>query len=251
MAAWRQEQDKEKEAAGDAWADSGFEFTDELGSPLHPAAVTDVFQLIAYLAGLPPDPAARPAPRRRHPAAGRRARHEGRPGNPRPVVHHHRRRHLHQRAARTRPPSAEDVAALIRPAGQAPAKPARRRAAGKPRASPAARPPRTPARPEGEHDDQQQPRRPRPVPAHAAASRRTPATPPGSTSAPGSRSSGSCTSPARAPCCTASPRAAAACTRPSSAPARSCGSPPATSPTGRTPTPPRGPGSAPTTEEQR
>jgi integrase len=52
--AWRHEQDKEKEAAGDAWTDSGFEFTDELGSPLHPAAVTDMFQLIAYLTGLPP-----------------------------------------------------------------------------------------------------------------------------------------------------------------------------------------------------
>ena len=48
-------------------------------------------------------PAARPAPRRRDPVAGRRARHESRPGNPRPVVHHHRRRHLHQRAASARP----------------------------------------------------------------------------------------------------------------------------------------------------
>jgi integrase len=51
---WRGEQDAEREAAGDAWTDSGFEFTDELGSPLHPAAVTDAFHLIAYLAGLPP-----------------------------------------------------------------------------------------------------------------------------------------------------------------------------------------------------
>ena len=31
---------RRREAAGDAWADSGFEFTDELGNPLHPAAVT-------------------------------------------------------------------------------------------------------------------------------------------------------------------------------------------------------------------
>jgi integrase len=54
IAAWRGEQDKEKEAAGDAWAGSGFEFTDELGNPLHPATVTDMFHLIAYLAGLPP-----------------------------------------------------------------------------------------------------------------------------------------------------------------------------------------------------
>jgi hypothetical protein len=43
-----------KKAAGDAWNDSGFEFTDELGAPLHPASVTEIFQLIAYLTGLPP-----------------------------------------------------------------------------------------------------------------------------------------------------------------------------------------------------
>jgi integrase len=54
MSIWRQEQDKEEEAAGDAWADSGFEFTDELGSPLHPATVTDAFHMLAHLAGLPP-----------------------------------------------------------------------------------------------------------------------------------------------------------------------------------------------------
>jgi integrase len=54
LAVWRQEQGKEEEAAGDAWADSGFEFTDELGSPLHPATVTDAFHMLAYLAGLPP-----------------------------------------------------------------------------------------------------------------------------------------------------------------------------------------------------
>jgi integrase len=51
---WRGEQDQEREAAGDAWTDSGFEFTDERGNPLHPATVTDMFHLIAYLAGLPP-----------------------------------------------------------------------------------------------------------------------------------------------------------------------------------------------------
>jgi integrase len=52
--AHRQQQDKEKQAAGDSWTDSGFEFTDPDGSPLHPAAVTDMFEQIAYLAGLPP-----------------------------------------------------------------------------------------------------------------------------------------------------------------------------------------------------
>ena len=52
--AHRHRQDKEKEAAGDAWTETGFEFTSPHGTPLHPAAVTDVFEQIAYLAGLPP-----------------------------------------------------------------------------------------------------------------------------------------------------------------------------------------------------
>ena len=47
-------QDKEKEAAGDAWTETGFEFTSPDGTPLHPAAVTDIFEQLAYLAGLPP-----------------------------------------------------------------------------------------------------------------------------------------------------------------------------------------------------
>jgi integrase len=50
----RREQDTEREKAGDAWAGSGFEFTDEHGGPLHPADVTYAFHMIAYLAGLPP-----------------------------------------------------------------------------------------------------------------------------------------------------------------------------------------------------
>ena len=103
MRGWRREQDKEREAAGDAWADSGFEFTDELGNPLHPAAVTSMLPHARLPGRAAAHPAARPAPRRRDPVAGRRARHESRPGNPRPVVHHHRRRHLHQRAASARP----------------------------------------------------------------------------------------------------------------------------------------------------
>ena len=95
-------------------------------------------------------PAARPAPRRRHPAAGRRARHEGRPGNPRPVVHHHRRRHLHQRAAparphappRTSPPSSAPPARPPpRPAGAAGqrAQPASPRGKAAPKSRPAGR----------------------------------------------------------------------------------------------------------------
>jgi len=52
--AHRQRQDKERKEAGDAWTDSGFEFTSPGGTPLHPAHVTDMFEQIAYLAGLPP-----------------------------------------------------------------------------------------------------------------------------------------------------------------------------------------------------
>jgi integrase len=52
--AWRSEQDQERQEAGDAWADTGFEFTSPDGTPLHPAAVTDAFEMLAYLAGLPP-----------------------------------------------------------------------------------------------------------------------------------------------------------------------------------------------------
>jgi integrase len=51
---WRVKQDQERETAGDAWIESGFEFTSEHGNPLHPAAVTAMFHMIAYLAGLPP-----------------------------------------------------------------------------------------------------------------------------------------------------------------------------------------------------
>lgn len=40
--------------AGDTWAGSGFEFTTDTGDLLHPAAVTTAFEMIAYLAGLPP-----------------------------------------------------------------------------------------------------------------------------------------------------------------------------------------------------
>ncbi|WP_245657902.1 site-specific integrase [Herbidospora mongoliensis] len=50
----RANQAKERLAAGDAWADSGFAFTDELGRPLHPQIATDQFYWIAFEAGLPP-----------------------------------------------------------------------------------------------------------------------------------------------------------------------------------------------------
>ncbi|WP_165964265.1 hypothetical protein [Actinomadura sp. KC216] len=39
---------------GDAWVDSGYFFTREDGSALHPAHVTDQFERLAFEAGLPP-----------------------------------------------------------------------------------------------------------------------------------------------------------------------------------------------------
>jgi integrase len=54
LRAHRQRQEEEKLQAGDGWADTAFEFTNLDGTPLHPATVTDAFHLIAYLAGLPP-----------------------------------------------------------------------------------------------------------------------------------------------------------------------------------------------------
>ena len=134
MAAWRQEHDKEKEAAGDAWADSGFEFTDELGNPLHPATVTDMFHLLAYLAGLPPI--------RLHDLRHGAATLLLAAGHDMKVVQETLGLSSITIAADTYTSvlpqlarkSAEDVAALIRPAVQAPAVPGRhRRAAGTPR----------------------------------------------------------------------------------------------------------------------
>jgi integrase len=127
MTIWRQEQDKEKEAAGDAWADSGFEFTDELGSPLHPATVTDAFHMLAYLAGLPPI--------RLHDLRHGAATLLLAAGHDMKVVQETLGLSSITIAADTYTSvlpqlarkSAEDVAALIRPVGQAPAVPARRR----------------------------------------------------------------------------------------------------------------------------
>ena len=176
MAAWRQEQDKEKEAAGDAWADCGFEFTDELGNPLHPAAVTDAFHMLAYLAGLPPI--------RLHDLRHGAATLLLAAGHDMKVVQETLGLSSITIAADTYTSvlpelareSAEDVAALIRPAGQAPARPAGAAGQRAQHASPAARPPRSPARPGGEHDDQAA-ASPRTLAStwHAAASRRTPA----------------------------------------------------------------------------
>ncbi|MGO9782543.1 MAG: tyrosine-type recombinase/integrase [Streptosporangiaceae bacterium] len=129
MRGWRREQDKEREAAGDAWADSGFEFTDELGNPLHPAAVTDMFHMLAYLAGLPPI--------RLHDLRHGAATLLLAAGHDMKVVQETLGLSSITIAADTYTSvlpqlarkSAEDVAALIRPTGQASAAPARRRRA--------------------------------------------------------------------------------------------------------------------------
>ncbi|HEY1915842.1 MAG TPA: tyrosine-type recombinase/integrase [Streptosporangiaceae bacterium] len=130
IAAWRKEQERERDAAGDAWAGSGFEFTDELGNPLHPAAVTGMFQLIAYLAGLPPI--------RLHDLRHGAATLLLAAGHDMKVVQETLGLSSITIAADTYTSvlpqlarkSAEDVAALIRPATQPPAAPTRRRAAG-------------------------------------------------------------------------------------------------------------------------
>ena len=51
---WRAEQQRERQAMGDAWQHTGFVFTDIDGSGLHPDVATDTFQRIARGAGLPP-----------------------------------------------------------------------------------------------------------------------------------------------------------------------------------------------------
>ena len=53
-AAHRRGQDKEREAAGDAWAGAGFEFTAETGEPAAPGLRDRRLPQLAYLAGLPP-----------------------------------------------------------------------------------------------------------------------------------------------------------------------------------------------------
>ncbi|MFI7700677.1 tyrosine-type recombinase/integrase [Nonomuraea sp. NPDC049480] len=54
LRAHRKTQAAERLAAGEIWVDSGFVFTDEIGQPLHPQQVSDLFYLLSYAAGLPP-----------------------------------------------------------------------------------------------------------------------------------------------------------------------------------------------------
>ncbi|WP_336245674.1 tyrosine-type recombinase/integrase [Nonomuraea sp. SYSU D8015] len=54
LRAHRQRQRQERLAAGSAWKDSGFVFTQPDGDRLHPQHVSDQFLWLAYRAGLPP-----------------------------------------------------------------------------------------------------------------------------------------------------------------------------------------------------
>ncbi|GAA1771494.1 Putative prophage phiRv2 integrase [Nonomuraea coxensis DSM 45129] len=54
LRAHRKRQAAERLAAGEAWMDSGFVFTDEIGRALHPQQVSDQFYLLSFRAGLPP-----------------------------------------------------------------------------------------------------------------------------------------------------------------------------------------------------
>ena len=49
----RQRQETRREFAGDAWTESGHVFTDELGAPVSPMALTNAFYKVAKKAGLP------------------------------------------------------------------------------------------------------------------------------------------------------------------------------------------------------
>jgi len=51
---YRKRQMADRLAWGSAWTESGFVFTREDGQPLHPAAVTDLFERLAFAAHLPP-----------------------------------------------------------------------------------------------------------------------------------------------------------------------------------------------------
>jgi integrase len=54
LRAWRKRQLEERVRWGGAWADTGFAFTHENGTPYHPAQVTAKFERLAFDAGLPP-----------------------------------------------------------------------------------------------------------------------------------------------------------------------------------------------------
>ncbi|WP_432873185.1 tyrosine-type recombinase/integrase [Microbispora rosea] len=54
MRSHRKRQAAEQPAAGEAWTDSGFVFTDECSRPLHPQHVGDQYYLLAHEVELPP-----------------------------------------------------------------------------------------------------------------------------------------------------------------------------------------------------
>jgi integrase len=54
LKAHRERQHRAEREWGHVWVDSGYAFTGEDGSPLHPVHVTDQFERLAFEAGLPP-----------------------------------------------------------------------------------------------------------------------------------------------------------------------------------------------------
>ncbi|MCA2227378.1 tyrosine-type recombinase/integrase [Nonomuraea aurantiaca] len=96
LRAHRKRQAAERLAAGEAWTNSEFVFTDEIGRPLHPQQVSDQFYQLAFLVGLPPV-RLHDLPWRRLADARRGSRPEGRAGDPRSRLLHLHPRHLHQR----------------------------------------------------------------------------------------------------------------------------------------------------------
>ena len=54
LRAWRKKQMADRLAWGSGWVESGLVFTRENGEPLHPDALTDTFEKLAFAAGLPP-----------------------------------------------------------------------------------------------------------------------------------------------------------------------------------------------------
>ena len=99
VAALREHHDRqrsERTAAARDWTETGYVFTRPNGLPLRPSYATHRFRRLRNEAGLPPDPPARPPPRRGQPRPLRRRGPQNHPGPTRPREHHAHRRHLHK-----------------------------------------------------------------------------------------------------------------------------------------------------------
>jgi integrase len=53
LRAHRRQQSSDRKRLGDDWQQTGYVFTDEIGEPMHPQAITDRFQKLASEAGVP------------------------------------------------------------------------------------------------------------------------------------------------------------------------------------------------------